>query len=171
MYQAKEEDIEQIFAFYKNVVEYMNTKGPRIGWNIEQYPDYSFVEQMVKAKSMLIERKDDDIICAAAINHEVNPEYDEIDWEVKGPKEKIATIHALAVDPLHRSSNTSDAFLKEIEDYCKDNGDLAIHFDVIEGNDPAYKLYMRNGYTETSVISMYYEVVGTKQFYMMEKVL
>ena len=171
MYKAGNEEVAEIFEFYKEIVEYMNTKGPRIGWNIDKYPNLSFVDEMVKDKTMFIERKDGKIICAAAVNHDVNPEYDEIDWEIKGPKEKIATIHALAVAKDYRGGNVSDSFLKEIENFCKESGDLAIHFDVIEGNEPAYRLYIRNGYTNVKVISMYYEVVGTKEFSMMEKVL
>lgn len=171
MYRASNSEIEEIYLFYKNIVEYMNETGPRIGWNIDIYPDYSFVEQSVNAGSMFVEKKDEQIICAAVVNHDVNPEYDEIDWEIKGPKEKLATIHALAIAPDFRGTNTSDEFLANIEKHCKDNGDLAIHFDVIEGNEPAYKLYMRNRYTEVAIIKMYYESVGTKEFTMMEKVL
>ncbi|MCQ2521073.1 MAG: GNAT family N-acetyltransferase [Lachnospiraceae bacterium] len=168
---ATEVEIEEIFAFYKDVVAYMNTKGPKIGWNTEKYPDLSFVKQMVRNQELFIVRENEKIICAAAVNYEVNPEYDDIAWTVKGPREKIATIHALAVSPLCRGKNVSDAFLKEIEEYCRESGNLAIHFDVIEGNEPATKLYLRNGYREVAAISMYYEVVGTKEFHMMEKVL
>ncbi len=171
MYQAKESEIEEIFLFYKNIVEYMNENGPRIGWNIERYPDYSLVEETVKAGSMYIEKNDNEIIGAAVVNHEVNPEYDEINWEIKEPKEKLATIHALAIAPEYRGTGFSGDFLNDIENLCRENDDLAIHFDVIEGNEPAYKLYVRHGYREVATIKMYYEVVGTKEFYMMEKVL
>ncbi len=168
---AKVEEIAEIFDFYKNVVAYMNEKGPRIGWNIDRYPDRTFVEQKVREGEMFLYRKNGVIAGAAVINHDVNPEYDDIDWNVKAPKEKLATIHALAISPSRRGRGESDAFLKSIEAYCKSEGDMAIHFDVIEGNDPALKLYQRNGYTEVCVIKMYYEVVGTRSFYMMEKVL
>ena len=47
----------------------------------------------------------------------------------------------------------------------------AIHLDVIDTNIPAYKLYTRNGYKEADCIKMYYEVVGTCKFWMLEKVL
>lgn len=171
MYKAKTEEIAEIFLFYEKIVAYMNEKGPRIGWNIDKYPDYSFVEQAVNNGDMYIEKRAGEILCAAVVNHTVNSEYDEIDWSVKGPKEKLATIHALAVSPDYRGTKESDKFLKSIEEFCKEKGDLALHFDVIEGNEPAYKLYKRNGYSEVSVINMYYEAVGTKKFYMMEKVL
>lgn len=199
MYKAKNEEITEIFEFYKYIVEYMNTQGLALGWDIEKYPDLSFVTEMVNKGEMFIERADEKIICAAAVNHNMNPEYDDIDWEVKGPKDKISSIHALAVSPEYRKGekagameeydksekaiaangkavdfterSASDKFLCEIENLCRKNGDLAIHFDVIDFNIPAYKLYMRNGYSDLGKIEMYYEVVGYKNFYMIEKVL
>ena len=61
--------------------------------------------------------------------------------------------------------------LSDIEDYCRKNGDLAIHLDVIDTNIPAYKLYIRNGYNEVDRIRMFYDVVGTRVFWMLERVL
>lgn len=171
MNRAKEEEIQELYNFYKEIIEYMDTYGLKLGWNIEEYPNYDFVVEMVNAGDMFLIREDGKIVCAAAINHNMNPEYDDIDWKVKGPKDKISSIHALAVDPSYRGGKISDRFLKEIEDYCRENGDLAIHFDVIDFNKPAYKLYMRNEYIDHGAIEMYYEVVGYKNFYMMEKVL
>lgn len=171
MEKAKISEINEIYDFYKDIVEYMNTKGLKLGWDIEKYPNLEFVTEMVNKGYMFIVKDKEKIICSAAINHEVNPEYDDIDWKIKGPREKISSIHALAVAPEYRSQNVSDKFLKVIEQHCRENGDLAIHFDVIDFNTPAYKLYMRNGYTDLGAIEMYYEVVGTKKFYMLEKVL
>lgn len=171
MYIAKAEEIDEIFDFYKEVLDYMDTYGVRIGWNIELYPNYSFVEEMVNAGEMFVERIDGVIACAGAVNHSVNPEYDEVDWDIKGPKEKISTIHGLAVRPKFRGGEVCDRFIKEIEDYCRGKGDLAIHFDVIDINVPAHKVYIRNGYTDFGAIDMYYETVGTRKFNMMEKVL
>lgn len=168
---ANVRDINDVFDFYKMIVEHMNTKGLRLGWDIDKYPNLQFVEEMINAGDMVIVRDNDKIICAAAINHNVNPEYNDIDWDITGPADKISSIHALAVSPDYRGQNVSDKFLHEIEEYCRNRGDLAIHFDVIDFNTPAYDLYMRNGYTDKAKIEMYYDVVGYKYFYMIEKIL
>ncbi len=76
-----------------------------------------------------------------------------------------------AVSPDKQGSQASYAMLKGIEDICRNRGDLAIHLDVIDTNIPAYKLYTRNGYKEADCIKMYYEVVGTRDFWMLERVL
>ncbi len=165
------DDVKEIMDMYGRVVEKVNTTSVRLGWNTDTYPDVSFVKNAIANSEMCILREDGRIIAAAVVNHEVNLEYDAIDWEIKGPKEKIATIHAFAVSPDKQGSRVSFAMLADIEDHCRANGDLAIHLDVIDTNIPAYKLYTRNGYTEKACIQMYYEVVGNREFWMMEHVL
>ena len=168
---ARPGDSGEILGLYREVIDKVNRSSINLGWNIEVYPGRSFVEDAIRNGEMCIMRDGGRIIAAAAVNHNVNPEYDDIDWEIKGPSDRIATIHALAVLPEMQGSNVSYSFLSDIERYCRENGDLAIHLDVIDTNIPAYKLYIRNGYKEVSRISMFYEVVGTRQFWMMEHVL
>ena len=168
---AKPKDEKEILSLYKTVIDKVNTTTVKLGWNIDTYPDESFVRNAIEKGEMCILREDDRIIATAVVNHTVNPEYDDINWEIKNPKEKISTIHALAIIPDKQGTKVSYSFLNDIEDHCRKNGDVAIHLDVIDTNIPAYKLYIRNGYTEVDCIKMYYEVVGTREFWMMEHVL
>jgi len=164
-------DANEILQLYTRVVEHVNTTDIKLGWNVDVYPNDEFIKTAISNKQMCIIRVDNVIAAAAVVNHNVNDEYNDIDWVVKAPASKIATIHALAVSPGLRGTKTSYTMLSDIEAYCKQNGDLAIHLDVIDTNIPAYKLYIRNGYTEVACIKMFYEVVGTREFWMMEHVL
>lgn len=168
---ARPGDSGEILGLYREVIDKVNRSSVKLGWNTEIYPDRSFVEDSIRNGEMCIMRDGVRIIAAAVVNHNVNPEYDDIDWEIKEPSDRIATIHALAVLPEMQGSKVSYLLLSEIEDYCRARGDIAIHLDVIDTNIPAYKLYIRNGYREVSCIRMFYEVVGTRQFWMMEHVL
>lgn len=165
---AKKQDAVEVYELYRNVIEKVNESNIKLGWNIKVYPDIEFINTAIDNNEMCIIKDNNKIIAAAVVNHTVNDEYNLINWKVKEPKENIATIHALATDPDYRGSKISYKLLKEIEEYCKLNGDKAIHLDVIDTNIPAYKLYIRNGYTEVDCIKMFYEVVGTREFWMME---
>lgn len=168
---ATKQDVNRIMDFYREVVETVNASTVKLGWNTEVYPDETFVSESIEKKQMCIMKDGDTIIAAAVVNHNVNEEYDLIDWQIKEPADRIATIHALATAPSHRGKKLSDQFLQEIDAYCKSQKDVAFHLDVIDTNIPAYKLYLRNGYSEIACIKMYYEVVGTREFWMLEKVL
>ncbi len=164
-------DKKELLDFYGAVIDKVNTTSVRLGWNLETYPNAGFIENAIINGEMCILRENGRIIAAGVVNHTVNPEYDAISWDVCEPKERIATIHALAVLPEMQGKKTGDRLLSDIESYCGEKGDLAIHLDVIDTNIPAYKLYTRNGYREKDCIRMYYEVVGTREFWMLERVL
>ena len=164
-------DEKEIIDLYKAVIEKVNLTEVRLGWNIDIYPNSAFIESAILHGEMCVIREEGKIVAVAVINHSVNTEYNDINWKIKEPKDKLATIHALAVLPGKQGSKTSYRMLSDIEDYCGKNGDLAIHLDVIDTNIPAYKLYIRNGYNEVDRIRMFYDVVGTRVFWMLERVL
>lgn len=168
---ARQNDIEEIFDLYKSVINAVNKTDIKLGWKAQTYPSYDFVKESVENNEMFIVRDSSRIVAAAVVNHNVNKEYDDIDWAVKTPKDQISTIHALATHPDCRNKTISYKLLSDIEKQCKSQGDKAIHLDVIDTNIPAFKLYTRNGYTMVKQIKMYYEVVGTREFWMLEKVL
>lgn len=169
---AKKNDCDKITKFYKDVIDAVNLTDIKLGWNIDIYPNEEFVANAIeKGQMLIVKNSNKQVVAAAVVNHDVNAEYDDIDWEVKGSKSQISTIHALAVSPKERGTKLSYDFLTDIENLCRENGDKAIHLDVIDTNIPAYKLYIRNGYKEIDNIKMYYEVVGTREFWMLERKL
>lgn len=162
--------INEIFSLYKAVVAGVAKTPVNLGWNTEVYPSLEWVTECVNKNEMLIFSDNESIIGACAVNYSVNEEYNQIDWKIKTPAEKISTIHAFCVHPDYWKSGTSSAFLKEVLDYCRKNGDAAIHLDVIDTNDKAMKLYVKAGFEEIDRIEMFYEVVGTRKFWMLEYV-
>ena len=108
MYIAAHEDKSEILALYKDVIDHVNRSSIRLGWNIDIYPDPGFIYHEVDNRTMLIWREDSRIIAAAAADHTVNPEYDSVDWDIKEPKDKISTIHALALRVVRNSENFRD---------------------------------------------------------------
>lgn len=163
-------DIDEIVELYRFVIDEVNKTNVKLGWNIDVYPNYDFVKNAINNNEMCILKQNGKIISAGVVNHNVNKEYDDIDWQIKSPKDKISTIHALATHPNYRGV-VSSQMLADIHSFCKANGDVAIHLDVIDTNIPAYKLYLKNDYNLIEQIKMYYEVVGTREFWMLEKIL
>lgn len=167
---ADSSQIDEIFSLYKAVVEGVAKTSVNLGWNIETYPSYEWIADCVSKNELLIFCDEEKIVGACAVNYTVNEEYNLIDWKVKEPAEKISTIHGFCVDPALWGKGTSSAFLKEVIEYCRKNGDAANHLDVIDTNDKAMKLYVKAGFEERDRIEMYYEVVGTRKFWMLEYV-
>lgn len=163
-------EIAVIMDIYTRAVAKVNEGPVRLGWNTAVYPNEEFITTALEEGELCVIKEAGNIIGAAVVNYTVNDEYDLIDWQVPGPKDKISTIHALVIAPEYWGGGYSSLFLQGILDICREKGDIANHLDVIDTNSFAEKLYLNNGFTKIKDISMYYEVVGTRSFAMLEYV-
>lgn len=168
---AAAEEIDEIIEFYDNISSTVKErKVVNLGWTKGVYPNREFVAAAISGNELYIcrDEADNSIVAAAVMNYRVNEEYELIDWRVKTPKDKISTIHALAVSPKYWGKGYSREFLKLLLEECRRKGDIANHLDVIDTNETALKLYLDMGFELIKEIEMYYEVVGTRHFSMME---
>lgn len=165
---AERSDIDAIFLLYKAVIEAVDKTPVKLGWRIDQYPSFEWITDCVAKHEMLVFCDDGKIAGAACVNYLGNECYARVSWKVTKPADKISTIHGFCVDPALWRSGVSSAFLKEILSWCRKNGDAAIHLDVIDTNDKAMKMYIKAGFEERAVMDMFYEVVGTRSFWMLE---
>lgn len=162
--------IDEIMSVYERAVEAVNRGPVKLGWNTEVYPNREFVQTAIENGWMVTLMDEEKVVGTSVINYNVIPEYDLVPWQVAEPKEKISTIHALAIDPSLWGTGCSEQFVTMILDYCKSQGDIANHMDVIDTNSFAKSLYLKCGFTCVQELDMYYEVVGTRSFSMMEYV-
>ena len=165
---AEHPDIDAIFLLYKAVIEAVDKTPVKLGWRIDQYPSFEWITDCVAKHEMLVFCDGGKIAGAACVNYLGNECYARVSWKVTEPADKISTIHGFCVDPALWRSGVSSAFLKEILAWCRKNGDAAIHLDVIDTNDKAMKMYIKAGFEERAVMDMFYEVVGTRSFWMLE---
>lgn len=168
--KADSSQIEKIFSLYKDVVLGVSKTTVNLGWNTDIYPSLEWIVECVSKDEMLIYCEDEKIIGACSVNYTVNDEYKQIDWQIKNPENRISTIHAFCVHPDFWGKGTSFSFLKEVLKICRANGDIANHIDVIDTNEKAEKFYLKAGFKEIDRVEMFYEVVGTRKFWMLEYV-
>ena len=71
----------------------------------------------------------------------------------------------------YRGMGLATQFVKNLISYAKLENIEAIHFDVIDKNTLADKLYIRAGFKYVSTENIFYEVVGNRQFRMYEYVI
>lgn len=121
---AKINNLNEIVELYRSVIDTVNKTDIRLGWNIDIYPSYDFVKSAIENEEMFVAKDNDTIVAAAVVNHNMNDEYDDIDWEIKSPIKQISTIHALATLPAYRNKSISNTILADIEGYCRANGNV-----------------------------------------------
>ena len=166
---AEASQINQILSLYKKVIEIVAKTFPlSIGWNIDVYPSLKWITESVSKKEMLVFCEEENIVGACSLNYSVHEGFKLVDWKIKEPENKISSIHAFCVNPDFWRTGASIAFLKEVIDYCRKNGDIANHLDVFVTNERAIKLYKKAGFEQREIREMFYESEGIRKCMMME---
>jgi GNAT superfamily N-acetyltransferase len=62
---------------------------------------------------------------------------------------QVAELVSLWIAPEARGKGLGDALMTAVEDWARRAGARVLKLSVVEGNDPAHKLYLRSGFTDT----------------------
>ena len=100
-----------------------------------------------------------DFACRAVLSFGEDTMYKAGNWHKKVSDDEVAVIHLLAVAPRYRGKGTAMSFLKY---RTAEAGKKArvIHLDVLDGNLPADRLYLKRGFTYSGDLETYYEDIG-----------
>lgn len=164
--KADKEDFEPVQKLYWNLIDKSQDEESFPGWKKGVYPSDDMIRQNIE-RGYLYVLKDDGIIRACAIcNPYANEEYKQVSWKVNdGP---VWIIHTLAVDYDSRGRGVGSELVRNIIRLAGENDIKALHLDVISHNKAAEALYRKLGFTYVSTQTIFYGVVGNKEFKMFE---
>ena len=83
-------------------------------------------------------------------------------------RDRVWIIHTLAVDYDSRGCGVGSELVRNIIRLAGENDIKALHLDVISHNKAAEALYIKLGFTYVSTQTIFYGVVGNKEFKMFE---
>nr|WP_202891782.1 GNAT family N-acetyltransferase [Kribbella shirazensis] len=64
-------------------------------------------------------------------------------------EEQTAELVSMWVAPSGRGKGIGNALMTAVEDWARGIGATTLKLSVVDGNDPAHNLYLRNGYADT----------------------
>ena len=152
---AKQTDAEHIFSLYQNakVSEFCV-------WN-DSYPTIAEVAHDLETNNLYVMTDGNKIIGVISIVPE-----NELDsfycWSCKDSKE----IARVVIDNAYQGHGLSFKMVESVELILRKNGHNAIHLSVVKSNIPAYKTYIKAGFTVVGETQMY-----GNDYYLMEKAL
>lgn len=110
-----------------------------------------------------------DIVAAAVLERHADPMYSQGHWKVPAASDQILTLHLLAVHPDLRGQNLAGKMLEYMVDYGRRGGFLSIQLDVLKGNLPAERLYLKHGFEFVEECEVWYADTGTQTVHLYEK--
>ncbi len=152
---ARSDDAEKILSLYQSV-----KNGAFCVWN-DSYPGMLEIKHDTETENQYVMTHDSKIIGAISIVPE--NELDGFDcWSCKDGKE----IARVVISEEYRGKGLSFEIVRFIESVLREDGCKAIHLSVAKVNIPAYKTYVKAGFTTVGEAEMY-----GNSYYLMEKLL
>ena len=103
---------------------------------------------------------DGDVLsCRAVMTIGEDEMYMVADWKKKVSDDRVAIIHLLTVSPDYRHQGLSKRLLEYLFKEAEKTADV-VHLDVLEGNLPADRLYLKMGFSFAGSYPAHYEDIG-----------
>ena len=148
------QEIDAIVALTKRCGAHMRKNGID-QWD-EDYPDYSDIEQDLKAETLFALRDGDTIIGIVVLNEWQDAEYAEIDW-LTHSKSRNLVVHRLAVDPYLQGKGLARKLMDHAEDYARKQKYDSIRLDTFSQNPRNQRFYVNRGYTSLGPVYLKYK--------------
>ena len=113
----------------------------------------------------------DEIAAAMVLNHDANEAYRQTQWPTSASEAEVMVIHALGVHPRFGGKSLGARMVEEAIAIARESGIKAIRLDVLEGNEPARRIYLACGFESITSVQMFYENTGLANFELFELAL
>ena len=166
--KGTEEDIARIGQFYDDVVLWLNGHVNYPRWIYKVYPSESSVRDMVNSGCQYICEDEDSILAAFALNSEAQGDYQKGNWSLDLPDGSYMVIHALATDPQKQRHGIGTEILQFCVTRAKAENYKAIRADIVPTNDPARRLFEKNGFVYVGDTDLELSIGGIPEFLIYE---
>lgn len=166
--QGEMNELQTVISFYNDLIDALQDKISKPGWEKGVYPTHQFLEDSIKNHTLYIGIMDNNMVGVMIIDHNYAEGYDKIAWQIAADKEEVMVIHALGISPSCQGKGLAKAMISNAIDISKQLGAKTIRLDVLATNIPAAKLYPAMGFHYIDTIKLFYEDVGLTDFYLYE---
>ena len=87
------------------------------------------------------------------------------------PEQRITVLHLFAVSKNFRGQGLAKQMLQELFKFAKNKGYAVMHLDVMKGNVPAERAYVKSGFRFAGEVVLHYEDIGDTSAHMYERKL
>lgn len=155
--------------FYDRMVEWLDAHINYPKWIYKVYPSEVFVRDMTQEGSQYLCTVDGVIVSAFVLNTDPQGNYGNGHWSRDLMEGSYMVVHSLAVAP----EVSGRGIATEVINYCiskaKEEGYQALRLDIVPGNLPAERLYVKNGFTFAGEVDLERGIERIPVFRLYEK--
>lgn len=166
--QATENEYFSIRSFYHNMIDMMKDSEYKPCQEKEIYPSDEYLRDSLVNNELWVCKFEKEIAAAMVVNHKNNDGYKNVKWLVEAEQNDVLIVHALGVMPTYQGKGIAGTMVKKVIDLAEKTNQRAIRLDVLGGNIPAEKLYIKHGFKYIDTVKMFYEDTGWTDFKLFE---
>lgn len=168
---ATEKDFNSVRDFYYSLIDKMKNSKYKPGWEKDVYPTRKFLNESICNKELYVVEIKGEILSCMVVNHKYNEGYNGIKWSINVEDSEMLVIHALGVSPVYAGKGIAKQMVKRVIEIAKKCEIKTIRLDVLSGNIPAEKLYVKMGFTYCGTTKMFYEDTGFVDYKLYEYIV
>ena len=168
LYKAVNGDFDKIRALYWDIIDQMRDAEYKPMWEKGVYPSDDALVSAINAGTLYYAMENGELIAAMVVNHNCSKEYELVHWEVEAQPEEVSVIHMLGVLPDFHGKGVARFMVESAQRIARENNQKVMRLDVLEGNLPAEKLYVKYGFKYLETLKLFYEDTGWANFKMYE---
>ena len=169
--RANDDDYIRVRDFYYTLIDAMENAEFKPGWEKDIYPTQEFLINSIQAGELYIGELGGNIAACMVVNHEYNEGYQKIHWSISAADAELLVIHALGILPEISGNGFAKQMVQYVIQMAQKNSMKTIRLDVLEGNIPAERAYLKMGFQYLDTIQMFYEDTGWTNYKAFEYIV
>lgn len=169
--QANHDDYNRIREFYYSLIDAIENEEYKPGWKKDTYPKQEFLLKSIEDKELYVGEVEEQMVSCMVANHNYNSEYNSVKWAVEAKDTELLVIHALGVHPAFSGRGIAKQMIQKAIETAREKNMKTIRLDVLDGNLPAEKTYIKAGFVYRDMVRMFYEDTGWTNFKLFEYVV
>ena len=168
---AYKEDFSELLSFYNRRCNVLGEQDFLPEGDKGGFPSEEMIRESIVAKAQFVGIEDEKIIAAYIIDHNCDPAYHSVQWQINAKTEEVMILHALRVLPEYSRRGYSKQLVRHAIQISKEMGQKAIRLDCIEGNDIPQKMYQSLGFQYIDSVRITYPDIGTPRKFLLYEIL
>ena len=166
--QAVPKDLPALIALYDEIIDLFQSQTGTTAWRKGVYPTAADFQRAIREGTLYVGELDGNLAAGMIVSQGTDKTYGTPPWRVDAADGETAVIHTLGVSPNAGKRGVGLQMVEGAVALARQKGWKALRLDVLEGNDPAVRLYERAGFVYIETKQIWYESTGTANFLLYE---
>ncbi len=169
--KAEPDELPLLLGFYERVCDAQAQSPYSPSWHFGVYPAEEDLLDHLMAGAFTLLTLEGRIAAAGVLAAGEDPIYADAAWPTACSPDKVCVLHLFAVHPDYRRQGLSGRLLEALAAQAKAEGMRVLRLDVVTGNLPAERLYLRHGFRFAEEREVFYPDTGNISVRLFERVL